>query len=36
MMMSVLEERVVTLQAEIKEKEAQVFKLQKQLDASAR
>lgn len=31
----VLEERVVSLQAEIKEKEAQVFELQQQLDASA-
>lgn len=31
----VLEERVVTLQAEIKEKEAEVFHLQEQLDASA-
>lgn len=31
----ILEERVVGLQAEIKEKEAQVFQLQQQLDASA-
>lgn len=31
----VLEERVVHLQAEIKEKEAEVFRLQQQLDASA-
>lgn len=31
----VLEQRVVTLQAEIKEKEAEVFRLQEQLDASA-
>ena len=31
----VLEERVVTLQAEIKEKEAEVFQLQQQLDTSA-
>jgi len=30
----VLEQRVVTLQAEIKEKEAEVFRLQEQLDAS--
>ena len=31
----ILEDRVVDLQAEIKEKEAEVFQLQKQLDASA-
>lgn len=31
----ILGERVITLQAEIKEKEAEVFKLQKQLDSSA-
>lgn len=30
----VLEERVVTLQAELKEKEAQLFKIQKELDTS--
>ena len=31
----ILGERVITLQAEIKEKEAEVFQLQKQLDSSA-
>lgn len=31
----ILEERVVNLQAEIKEKEAEVFRLQQQLDSSA-
>lgn len=32
---TILEERVVTLQAQIKEKEAEVFQLQQQLDTSA-
>ena len=32
----ILEERVVSLQADIQEKEAQLFKLEKELDGSAR